>query len=244
MRRAPIPGLVLADGWLAPYEREIKARMRLFDAQMQRICRRYGSLLECANAHTRMGFNRDAATGEWIYREWAPGARALYLIGDFNGWDRRSHPMTSGSDGVWELRLPADALQHGQHVKVHVIGSDNVGKDRMPAWIRFTEQDPQTFDYSGIIWEPAEAYRWKNTRWNPANVKTPFIYETHVGMAGEEERVHSYREFADNVLPRIKKLGYNVVQLMAVQEHPYYGSFGYHVSSFFAPCNRFGTPEI
>lgn len=217
--------------------------MRLFDAQMQRICRRYGSLLECANAHTRMGFNRDAATGEWIYREWAPGARALYLIGDFNGWDRRSHPMTSGSDGVWELRLPADALQHGQHVKVHVIGADNVGKDRMPAWIRFTEQDPQTFDYSGIIWEPAEAYRWKNTRWNPANIKTPFIYETHVGMAGEEERVHSYREFADNVLPRIKKLGYNVVQLMAVQEHPYYGSFGYHVSSFFAPCNRFGTPE-
>ena len=128
-------------------------------------------------------------------------------------------------------------------MKVHVIGADNQGRDRMPAWIRYTEQDASTFDYSGIIWKPSEPYRWKNTRWNPSVVRTPFIYETHVGMAGEEGCIHSYREFADNVLPRIARLGYNVVQIMAIQEHPYYGSFGYHVSSFFAPCNRFGTPE-
>ncbi len=243
MRRPPIPGLVLADGWLAPYEREITARMRLFDGQMERICRRYGSLLDCARGYERLGFNRDAATGEWIYREWAPGARALYLIGDFNGWNRESHPMQRGADGVWEIRLAADALAHGQHVKVHVVGADNEHLDRVPAWIRYTEQDSATFDYSGIIWEPQTPYAWKNTRWNPANVKVPFIYEAHVGMGGEEERVHSYREFADHVLPRVAALGYNVVQLMAIQEHPYYGSFGYHVSSFFAPCNRFGTPE-
>ncbi len=243
MRRSPIPGLVLADGWLAPFEREIKGRMRLYDAQLERICRRHGSLMDFAHAYTRMGFNRDAATGEWVYREWAPGARALYLIGDFNFWNREASPMTRDANGVWELRLPADALKHGQHVKVHVVGADDAHHDRMPAWIRYTEQDAATFDYSGIIWEPAEPYKWKNTRWNPANVKTPFIYETHVGMAGEEGRIHSYREFADEVLPRVAKLGYNVVQIMAIQEHPYYGSFGYHVSSFFAPCNRFGTPE-
>ncbi len=243
MRRPPIPGLVLADGWLAPYEREITARMRLFDGQMERICRRYGSLLECARGYERLGFNRVAETGEWVYREWAPGARGLCLIGDFNGWNRESHPMQRRADGVWEITLPPDALAHGQHVKVHVIGADNEHRDRMPAWIRCTEQDSRSFDYSGIIWEPAEPYRWKHTRWNPANIKVPFIYEAHVGMGGEEERVHSYREFADEVLPRVAKLGYNVVQLMAIQEHPYYGSFGYHVSSFFAPCNRFGTPE-
>ncbi len=243
MRRPPIPGLVLADGWLAPYEREIKGRMRLYDGRLASIRRRYGSLLECANGFTRHGFNRDAATGEWVYREWAPGARGLFLIGDFNGWNRSSHALKPVADGTWEIRLPADALQHGQHVKVHVVGADNVGRDRIPAWIRYTEQDSATFDYSGIIWAPEEPYKWKNTRWNPAQVKVPFIYEAHVGMAGEEERVHSYREFADNVLPRVAKLGYNVVQLMAIQEHPYYGSFGYHVSSFFAPCNRFGTPE-
>ena len=243
MRRSPIPGLVLADGWLAPFEREIKGRMRLYDAQLERICRRHGSLMDFAHAYTRMGFNRDAATGEWVYREWAPGARAMYLIGDFNFWNREASPMSRDANGVWELRLPADALKHGQHVKVHVVGADNEHHDRMPAWIRYTEQDAATFDYSGIIWEPAEPYKWKNTRWNPANIKTPFIYETHVGMAGEEGRIHSYREFADEVLPRVAKLGYNVVQIMAIQEHPYYGSFGYHVSSFFAPCNRFGTPE-
>lgn len=243
MRRSPIPGLVLADGWLAPFEREIKGRMRLYDAQLERICRRHGSLMDFAHAYTRMGFNRDTATGEWVYREWAPGARAMYLIGDFNFWNREANPMSRDANGVWELRLPADALKHGQHVKVHVVGADNEHHDRMPAWIRYTEQDAATFDYSGIIWEPAEPYKWKNTRWNPANIKTPFIYETHVGMAGEEGRIHSYREFADEVLPRVAKLGYNVVQIMAIQEHPYYGSFGYHVSSFFAPCNRFGTPE-
>ncbi len=243
MRRSPIPGLVLADGWLAPFEREIKGRMRLYDAQLERICRRHGSLMDFAHAYTRMGFNRDAATGEWVYREWAPGARALYLIGDFNFWNREANPMTRDAHGVWELRLPADALKHGQRVKVHVVGADNEHHDRMPAWIRYTEQDAATFDYSGIIWEPAEPYRWKNTRWNPANIRTPFIYETHVGMAGEEDRIHTYREFADEVLPRVARLGYNVVQVMAIQEHPYYGSFGYHVSSFFAPCNRFGTPE-
>lgn len=217
--------------------------MRLYDGRLQSLCRRYGSLLECANGFERLGFNRDAVTGEWIYREWAPGARGLYLIGDFNGWDRGAYPMQPNSNGVWELRLPAESLQHGQRVKVHVVGADNVGKDRIPAWIRYTVQDAATFDYSGVIWAPTESYKWKNTRWNPSNVKVPLIYEAHVGMAGEEERIHSYREFADNVLPRVAKLGYNVVQLMAIQEHPYYGSFGYHVSSFFAPCNRFGTPD-
>ncbi len=243
MRRPPIPGLVLADGWLAPYEREIKARMRLFDSQMERICRSRGSLLNCAEGYKRLGFNRDAATGEWIYREWAPGARELYLIGDFNHWDRRATPMRRNREGVWEVRLPADSLAHGQHVKVHVIGADNEAHDRIPAWIRFTEQDPRTYDYSGLIWEPEQPYVWQHSRWSPAGIKVPFIYEAHVGMAGEEERIHSYREFADQVLPRIAELGYNVVQLMAIQEHPYYGSFGYHVSSFFAPSNRFGTPE-
>ena len=243
MRRPPIPGLVLADGWLAPYEREIKARLRLYDSQMERIARKWGTLEEGARGYARMGFNRDPQTREWIYREWAPGARELYLIGDFNNWDRSATPLSPDKEGTWQVRLPAEALQHGQRVKVHVVGADRERRDRIPAWIRFTEQNPETYDYTGLIWEPAEPYEWKHTRWNPARIKTPLIYEAHVGMAGEEERIHSYREFADNILPRIAEAGYNIVQLMAIQEHPYYGSFGYHVSSYFAPCNRFGSPE-
>ena len=243
MRRPPIPGIVLADGWLAPYAQEIRTRLRLYDSQMERIERRWGSLKEAAHGYARMGFNRDAQTGEWVYREWAPGARELYLIGDFNGWDRTATPLCPDKEGVWQVRLPAEALQHGQRVKVHVVGADRERRDRVPAWIRYTEQNPETYDYAGVIWEPAEPYRWQHERWNPARIQTPLIYEAHVGMAGEEERVHTYREFADNVLPRVAATGYNIVQLMAIQEHPYYGSFGYHVSSYFAPCNRFGTPE-
>ena len=130
MRRSPIPGLVLADGWLAPFEHAIKGRMRLYDSQLERICRRHGSLMDFAGAYKRMGFNRDAATGEWVYREWAPGARQLYLIGDFNFWNREANPMQRGADGVWEIRLPGDALKHGQHVKVHVVGgAHRIGVD-------------------------------------------------------------------------------------------------------------------
>ncbi len=243
MRRPTIPGLVLADSWLAPYEREIKSRMRLFDSSLERIRRRHGSLKGFAGAYERMGFNKDEEKCQWIYREWAPSARSLHLIGDFNGWNRQSHPLTRDSDGVWEIRLPLESLHHGQRVKVHVVGADMQGRDRIPAWIRATCQDPHSYDFSGVIWAPEHEYAWQNMRFDPHSVKIPLIYEAHVGMAGEEGRLHSYREFADYTLPRIAKLGYNTIQLMAVQEHPYYGSFGYHVSSFFAPSSRFGSPD-
>ncbi len=243
MRRPPILGLILADGWLAPYERDIRARMRLFDSQLQRIRSQHGSLLAHAHAYKNMGIYRDEYSGEWVYREWAPAARALSLIGDFNQWNRESHPLKRVDQDIWEIRLPADVLQHGDAVKVSITGADLVQKDRIPAWIRYTRQDAHSYDFCGIVWQPEQAYEWKNTRYNPSRIKIPIIYEAHVGMAGEEARLHSYREFADNIIPRIAKMGYNCIQLMAVQEHPYYGSFGYHVSSFFAPCSRFGTPD-
>lgn len=243
MRRPPIPGIVLADGWLAPYQQEIKTRLKLYDNRVEALARKYGSLEEAARGFERMGIVRDASTGEWLYREWAPGARGLWLIGDFNGWNRDATPLQPSDSGVWSVRLPADALHHGDHVKVHVLGADLQRHDRIPAWIHCTYQDPQTYDYCGVVWDPPSPYRWKNTRWSPARVREPFIYEAHVGMAGEEPRLHSYAEFTRDVLPRIAALGYNTVQLMAVQEHPYYGSFGYHVSSFFAPSSRFGSPD-
>ena len=243
MRRPPIPGLVLADSWLTPYESVIKTRLRLYDSRMEDFARKYGSLEEAARGYERMGIVRDTATGEWVYTEWAPGARGLWLIGDFNAWDRTATPLLPSSTGMWSVRLPADALHHGDRVKVHVLGADLQRHDRIPAWIHYTHQDPQSFDYTGVVWDPATPYRWKNKRWTPSRIREPIIYEAHVGMAGEEPRLHSFAEFTKNVLPRIAALGYNTVQLMAVQEHPYYGSFGYHVSSFFAPSSRFGTPE-
>lgn len=199
---------------------------------MKRINQRAGSLEEYARGYRYYGFNRDAETGAWTYREWAPAARRVSLIGDFNGWNRESHPLERNERGVWEIMLPPDALAHGQKVKVHVVGADGTGRDRIPAWITRTVQDTTTYDFAGEIWMPERPYEWRNNGFEPSRVEVPFVYEAHVGMGGEEGRVHTYREFADEVLPRISRLGYNTVQLMAVQEHPYYGSFGYHVSSF------------
>jgi 1,4-alpha-glucan branching enzyme len=236
------PILVANDPWLEPHQPVIERRMRRFAGELSSIERQSGTLSAHATGHKYVGIHFNPSTREWAVREWAPEAQAIFLIGDFNGWNRGSHPLESLPAGIWQLKLPADALAHGQKVKLHIIGADGSRRDRIPACIRRAVQDPVTHDYSGQIWNPPEPYVWKH-HFDSASIGAPLIYESHVGMGGEEPRVHTYREFADRVLPRVSKAGYNTVQLMAVQEHPYYGSFGYHVSSFFAPCSRFGTPE-
>lgn len=236
------PKLVLDDPWLEPHQTAIARRMQQFSETLAAIEASSGSLTNYAVIHQRAGVLFDAATQQWIAREWAPAAKAVSLLGDFNHWDRNSHPLSPAGHGFWELKLPAEALQHGQLVKLHIHGADDSRLDRLPATIRRAVQNPTTHDFSGQLWNPPAPYVWQHT-FDPSAIEAPVIYESHVGMSGEEPRVHTYREFADEVLPRISKLGYNTIQLMAVQEHPYYGSFGYHVSSFFAPCSRFGTPE-
>lgn len=236
------PKLVQDDPWLEPQQEAIVRRMQRFNAALAEIRHSAGSLAAYANGHKFTGIHFRPAEKRWTIREWAPAAKAVSLIGDFNHWDRDANPLASSDSGVWHLDLPADALKHGDKVKLHIIGADDSRRDRIPACIRRAVQDPTTHDYCGQIWNPPQPYVWKH-EFDPASIAAPLIYESHVGMAGEEPRVHTYREFADEVLPRVAKLGYNTVQLMAVQEHPYYGSFGYHVSSFFAACSRFGTPE-
>jgi len=236
------PKLVLDDPWLEPHQTAIERRMQQFSETLAAIEASSGSLANYAVTHQRAGVLFDAATQQWLAREWAPAAKAVSLLGDFNHWDRNSHPLAPAGEGFWELKLPAEALQHGQLVKLHIHGADDSRLDRLPATIRRAVQDPTTHDFSGQLWNPPAPHVWQHT-FDPSAIEAPVIYESHVGMSGEEPRVHTYREFADEVLPRISKLGYNTIQLMAVQEHPYYGSFGYHVSSFFAPCSRFGTPE-
>lgn len=245
-KRADGTGLIDLDPWLKPYEEALRRRYRKYRSTLQRIVEAAGSLDAFSRGHAYFGIHhgeRDGVPGVW-YREWAPGARALFLAGDFNGWDRTGVPLSKDEFGVWSVFLPdetwGDRLLHGTRVKVHVHSA--VGPmDRIPAYIHRTVQDEHTNTFAGQYWNPPEPYRWRHGV--PQGLGALRVYEAHVGMATEAERIGTYREFADLVLPRVKAAGYNAVQLMAIQEHPYYASFGYHVSSFFAASSRFGEPE-
>lgn len=246
-RAEPDPtALIRHDPWLAPYADALRRRHQRFVDLRARIERAEGSLEQFALGHLYFGLNRgtrDAETGVW-YREWAPGAQKIALIGDFNHWNRDANVLTRDERGVWETFLPdrqyKERLKHHSRVKVHVVAA-NGALDRLPAYIRRAYHEPETGAFTGEYWEPPHPYVWRHV--TPRLRGGLRIYEAHVGMALEAARVGTCREFADQVLPRIQRAGYNAIQLMAVAEHPYYGSFGYHVSNFFAPSSRFGTPE-
>src|SRR5690554_5362116 len=247
MSKAKMPGIIKDDIWLAPYQKPLEERIKRYQQGLETIARESGDLLTFSNAHRFLGFNYDSDKKGWYYREWAPGAYALMLIGDFNDWNRQSHPLEKKSNGVWEIFLPdrdyAHKLIHESLVKVHVRAR-NGQLDRIPAYIKRVVQDPASHDFVGQFWNPPSAFQWADSHYHLKEIKkAPLIYEAHIGIASENETVSTYKEFTEQILPRIKKAGYNTIQLMAIQEHPYYGSFGYHVSNFFAPTSRFGTPD-
>ena len=235
------PKLVRDDPWLEPYAAAIESRQRRLADEVTAIEADFGSLADYARRHERTGLHREAS-GDWVMREWLPGATGVSVIGDWNAWDPTAHPLERGDDGVWQGSVSGDSIEHGQRYKLHVHGADGSVRDRLPACAQRVVQDPETLDFAAQVWAPETDYVWQH-EFSPEDIRSPRIYEAHVGMSGEEARIHSYREFADEVLPRIARAGYDVVQLMAVQEHPYYGSFGYHVANYFAPSSRFGTPE-
>jgi 1,4-alpha-glucan branching enzyme len=244
-KEAKLP-IIQEDPWLEPYVYDVHERYKRYTRARKEIEEAEGSLFNFANAHNYYGINFDSKRNGWAYREWAPNAYHLFLMGDFNGWNRSTHQLERNKNGDWEIFLPYEEYKstfvHGSRVKVHVCAGNGV-MDRIPAYIRKVIQDTETTDFSGQLWFP-EPFEWTDKNFNQAeNIQEPIIYECHVGMAQEFEGVGTYREFADNILPRIKDGEYNCIQLMAVMEHPYYGSFGYHVSNFFAPTSRFGTPE-
>lgn len=250
MNSSPAPadgtGIIALDPWLAPYADRLRDRFAHYQWMKSRIEAQGGLLGAISQGHHYFGFQRTEQEGlaGVVYREWAPGAHYLALIGDFNGWDRGANPLLRDEWGVWSLFLPdtvyADRLTHGSRLKVH-IGAANGGLDRLPAYSRRVLQNPDTHEFTAQYWQPTTPFVWQHPV--PEKRGGLRIYEAHVGMAQEEGRVGTFTEFTRHILPRIAALGYNAVQLMAVMEHPYYGSFGYHVSNFFAVSSRFGTPE-
>ncbi len=237
--------LIEKDPWLEPSAQDIEDRYNRFKDRMTSIERDFSNLKKFADGAGYFGINYDKKRKGWVYREWAPQATALYLTGDFNAWEKYTHPLKKDEFGVWELfldeKLYGSTFTHGSKVKV-LVDSAIGEKFRIPAYIRRVVQDEDTKNFTGQVWLP-EKFSWQGDNFDIGDLDQLFIYECHVGMAQEKEGIGSYTEFMENILPRIKNAGYNTIQLMAVQEHPYYGSFGYHVSSFFAPSSRFGTPE-
>ena len=224
---------------LKPYQADLDLRMENYARKKAQLLAPGQTLADFANAHLFFGFHRTAEG--WYYREWAPAAQAMYLSGDFCGWDRHAYPLEKKENGVFELFLPgANALQNGQRVMAIVVHNGQE-LDRIPLYATYVVQDPQTIQWSAVIHAPETPFVWTDSNFIPE--KSLFIYECHIGMAQEEPKVGSYREFQDKILPRVKALGYNTLQVMAVMEHPYYASFGYQVTNLFAASSRFGTPE-
>ena len=233
--------IMAIDPWLEPWYSDIDLRMSRHAATRKALLGDHMDLFDFANGHRYFGFHR-TKTG-WIYREWAPGADAIHLIGDFNHWDRTAHPMTRREDGVWEIELPGrDALKHRQRVKIQVT-RDGAASDHLPAYICYAKRDEATHLLEGYIWAPDKPFPWTDGGYGRRKVSPLFIYEAHVGMAQEEAGIGTYREFADHNLPYIRQLGYNTVELMAIQEHASYASFGQQVTNFFAASSRYGEPE-
>ena len=236
-------GIVANDPWLEPFENAIQGR---HDHALWMIDHLTNGgkmkLSDFATGYLYYGLHRNEK-GEWIFREWAPNATEIFLIGDFNNWkESPKYALKKSKNGQdWEIKLPKTALKHGDLYKMLVKWPGGQG-ERIPAWVRRVVQDDVTKIFSAQVWAPEKEYKWKKKTFKPDT--TPLlIYECHIGMAQDAEKVGTYTEFRENILPRIIKEGYNCIQIMAIQEHPYYGSFGYHVSNFFAPSSRFGTPE-
>ncbi|MCH4242176.1 MAG: alpha-amylase family glycosyl hydrolase, partial [Prevotella sp.] len=234
-------GIVRNDPYLEPYADAICGRHDHAVWKMNQLTQNGKmTLSDFADGYDYYGLHK--VKDGWVFREWAPNATDIYLIGDFNDWKEMDNYRCRRLEGTgsWELQLPTEAIKHGQLYKMHVHWNGGEG-ERIPAWAQRVVQDDQTKIFSAQVWHPRD-YVWKQKTFVPTTSPL-LIYECHVGMSQDAEKVGTYTEFKDNVLPRIVKDGYNCLQLMAVQEHPYYGSFGYHVSSFFAPSSRFGTPE-
>ena len=227
------------DPSLRPFEKDFDLRMQRYRQKKKELVPRGKKLKDFANGSQYFGFHK--TKDGWYYREWAPGADALYLTGEFCNWDRRAYPMTKLDNGAFELFISgADTLRDGMQVMVVVVRGDQE-MDRIPLYARRVIQIPDTINWTAVIYDPEQDFPWSDKGFKPE--KELFIYECHIGMAQEEGKIGSYEEFRLNILPRIKALGYNTIQIMAIMEHPYYASFGYQVTNFFAASSRFGRPE-
>lgn len=232
--------IIKSDSWLAVHNETIEKRYNYINEKKKTLIGSDGKLSEFASGYKHFGLH--STPTYWVIREWAPNANAVFLIGQFSEWEKNEkYKFKKLNHGEWELELPKDTLKHLDLYKLFVEWDGGSG-ERLPAWTTRVVQDHNTHIFSAQVWFPKDRYVIKYKNFVP-NIHPLLIYECHIGMSSEEEKVSTFNEFKENILPRIKELGYNAIQIMGIQEHPYYGSFGYHVSNFFAVSSRFGSPD-
>ena len=228
------------DPFLAKFEDDINLRMNCYNQKRKELVGEDGDLVAFANGHKYFGIH--PTEKGWVYREWAPAAEKMYFTGEFNNWDIYGCPMNKLDNGVWEVELEGkDTLKKGQRIQAVVIHNGETLR-RIPTYATRVIQDPETITWCAVVDDAMyDDFKWTDSKFKPA--ATPYIYECHIGMSQEEGSIGTYRQFKENVLPRIKDLGYNTIQIMAIMEHPYYGSFGYQVSNFFAASSKYGEAQ-
>lgn len=240
-------GIIDIDPWLGEFREPLKSRFAKAQKWIKTINDVEGGLDKFSRGYEKFGFTF-ADNGDITYREWAPNAEQAFLIGDFNNWNRDSHPLTRDDFGVWSITLPAKdgvpAISHNTKLKISMVIPGGERIERIPAWITRVTQDLNVSPvYDAVLWNPPKSERYVFKHPRPPKPESVRIYEAHVGISTPELKVATYKEFTKNMIPRIKYLGYNVIQLMAIMEHAYYASFGYQVNSFFAASSRYGNPE-
>jgi len=232
------------DPYLKDHQHEITRRYRSFRNYLERISSSEGSLDEFSLGYKQFG-GHVQEDGSVVWLEWAPGAHSLHLTGEFNNWNKTQHPFVKKEFGKWEIVVPPSpdgscSIKHLGRVNVVVNG-----QLKLSPWAKYVVAPPpgEGFTYRQLFWNPPQEEIYKPKHPRPPRPGSLRVYECHVGISSIKGEVNSYGNFIKYVLPRIAKLGYNTIQLMAVMEHAYYGSFGYQVTSFFAASSRYGTPE-
>ena len=231
---------------MKPFEINIKKRVLEYKKILNEIIKNEKSLENFSKSYEFMGISL-LPNGDIKYREYAPGAKGISIFGEFNNWNKEQYWAQKDKFGYWEVIVPnengAPKIQHGQIVKINVVLEDGNWMERNPIWSHYLIQNKENMILENIFWNPEIKYKWKYPEKHMKKPNSLRIYEVHIGLSSFDPKINTYKEFAEDILPRVKKMGYTAIQFMAIMEHADYASFGYHVNYLFAISSRFGTPE-